>query len=151
MQINSVSGTLPSAVSNSSSAAPKPAKPAAAPAPQAASTVPPPVAQITPATPPPAAQATPAAPAARDPSSANPTGGAAPVQPAAPQAVSEAAASLVSQIYSTTVGGKSYSGSVEQSGGQYVISIPNVPGASASASTAQAAENALTLKIDILV
>ena len=71
--------------------------------------------------------------------------------PAAPQAASDAAASLVSQIYSTTVAGKSYSGNINQSGGQYVISIPNVPGATASASTAQAAENALTLKIDILV
>jgi hypothetical protein len=140
MQINSVSAALPSAVSSSSSTAPKPAKPAAAPAPQAASTVPPP-----------AAQATPAAPAPRATSSAKSTTGAAPVQPAAPQAASDAAASLVSQIYSTTVGGKSYSGSVEQSGGQYVVSIPNVPGATASASTAQAAENALTLKIDILV
>jgi hypothetical protein len=76
---------------------------------------------------------------------------AAPVQPAAPQAASDAAASLVSQIYSTTVAGKSYSGSINQSGGQYVISIPNVPGATASASTVRAAENALTLKIDILV
>jgi predicted RNase H-like HicB family nuclease len=57
----------------------------------------------------------------------------------------------VSQIYSTTVVAKSYSGSVEQSDGQYVVSIPNLPGATASAATAQAAENALTLKIDILV
>jgi len=80
-----------------------------------------------------------------------PTTGAAPVPPAAPQAASDADASLVSQIYSTTVGGKSYSSSVEQSNGQYVISIPNLPGATAAASTAQAAENALTLKIDILV
>jgi hypothetical protein len=141
MQINSVSAALPSAVSNSSSTAPKPAKPAAAPAPQAASTTPPP----------PAAKATSAAPATGGTSSAKSTGGAPPVQPAAPQAASAAAANLVSQIYSTTVSGKSYSGSIEQSGGQYVISIPNVPGATASASTAQAAENALTLKIDILV
>ena len=140
MQINSVSVALPSAVSNSSSTAPKPAKPAAAPAPQAAS-----------AASPPAAQATPAAPAPRATSSAKSATGAAPVQPAAPQAASAAAASLLSQTYSTTVGGKSYSGSVEQSGGQYVVSIPNVPGATASGSSAQAAENALTLKIDILV
>jgi hypothetical protein len=142
MQINSVSATLPIAVSNSSSTTPKPPKPAAAPAPQAAST---------PATPPPTGQSTSATPAPGGASSAKPATGAAPVQPAAPQAASAADASLVSQIYSTSVGGKSYSGSVEQSNGQYVISIPNLPGASASASTAQAAENALTLKIDILV
>ena len=140
MQINNVSAALPSAVSSSLATAPKPAKPAAAPAPQAASTAPPP----------PAAKATSATPATGDTASAK-SGGAAPVPPAAPQAASAAAASLVSQIYSTTVSGKSYSGSIEQSDGQYTISIPNVPGATASASTAQAAENALTLKIDILV
>jgi hypothetical protein len=140
MQINSVSAALPIAVSNSSSTTPKPPKAAAAPAPQAA-----------PAAPPPAAQATSAAPPPGGTSSAKPTTGAAPIPPAAPQAASDAAASLVSQIYSTSVAGKSYSGSVEQSNGQYVISIPNLPGATAAASTAQAAENALTLKIDILV
>jgi hypothetical protein len=140
MQINSVSAAQPNAASNLSSTAPKAAKPAAAPVQQAAST-----------TPAPATQTTSAAPAPVDASSAKPAGGSAAVQSSASQAASAAAANLVSQIYSTTVSGKSYSGSIEQSGGQYVISIPNLLGATASASTAKAAENALTLKIDILV
>ncbi|MGB6306202.1 MAG: hypothetical protein WBF89_00315 [Steroidobacteraceae bacterium] len=137
MQVNSVSATPPNTAGNASSTAPKPAKTAAAP--KAASAAPPPVAQTTSAAPAPANTSAKSAPAA------------APVQPTAPQAASDAAASLVSQIYSTSVGGKSYSGSVVQSDGQYEVSIPNLPGATASASTAQAAENALTLKIDILV
>jgi predicted RNase H-like HicB family nuclease len=49
------------------------------------------------------------------------------------------------------VGGKSYSGSVQLANGQYEVSVPNLPGASASGSTPQSAENALTRKIDILV
>jgi hypothetical protein len=138
MQVNSVSATPPSTAVSASSTARQPAKTATAPVPQAASAAPP-VAQTTSATPPPANTSVKSAPAA------------APVQPTAPQAASDAAASLVSQIYSTSVGGKSYSGSVVQSDGQYEVSIPNLPGATASASTAQAAENALTLKIDILV
>jgi predicted RNase H-like HicB family nuclease len=57
---------------------------------------------------------------------------------------------LLSQTYSTSVGGKSYSGSIQQSGGRYEISVPNLPGATASGSSLQAAENALNVKIDIL-
>ena len=53
--------------------------------------------------------------------------------------------------YSTTVAGKQYSGSVENSGGQYTASVPGLSGASASASSMQAAEDALTLRIDELV
>jgi hypothetical protein len=53
--------------------------------------------------------------------------------------------------YSTTVAGKQYSGSVEDSGGQYTASVSGLAGASASGSSAQAAENALTLRIDELV
>jgi len=53
--------------------------------------------------------------------------------------------------YSTTVAGKQYSGSVENSGGQYTASVPGLAGASASGSTMQAAEDALTLRIDELV
>jgi predicted RNase H-like HicB family nuclease len=56
----------------------------------------------------------------------------------------------VSQTYTTTVAGKSYSASIQESNGEYVISVPNVPGATATASTAQAAENALNIKIDVL-
>jgi len=58
---------------------------------------------------------------------------------------------LVSATYSTTVGGKSYSGSVqEQAGGQYVASVPNLPGATAGGSSIQAAEDNLGLVINIL-
>jgi hypothetical protein len=49
------------------------------------------------------------------------------------------------------VAGKQYSGSVEDSGGQYTASVSGLAGASASASSMQAAENALTLRIDELV
>jgi len=58
--------------------------------------------------------------------------------------------SLANSTYSTSVGGKSYSGSISQSNGQYEISVPNLPGASVTASSLQAAENALNIKIDIL-
>jgi predicted RNase H-like HicB family nuclease len=58
---------------------------------------------------------------------------------------------LISNTYSTSVGGKSYSGSISQSNGTYSISVPNLPGASASGSSLQAAESALNVKIDTLV
>jgi hypothetical protein len=53
--------------------------------------------------------------------------------------------------YSTTVGGKQYSGSVLESDGEYTASVPDVPGATASGSTEQAAENNLNARIDELV
>jgi predicted RNase H-like HicB family nuclease len=52
--------------------------------------------------------------------------------------------------YSTTAAGKSYSGSVEESGGEYEASVANMPGASASGSSIQSAENNLDIKIDTL-
>jgi predicted RNase H-like HicB family nuclease len=56
----------------------------------------------------------------------------------------------VSQTYTTTVAGKNYSASIQESNGEYVISVPNLPGATVTASTAQAAEDALNIKIDVL-
>jgi hypothetical protein len=53
--------------------------------------------------------------------------------------------------YSTTVGGKQYSGSVEESGGEYTASVSNLAGATASGSSIQSAENNLDMRIDILV
>jgi hypothetical protein len=53
--------------------------------------------------------------------------------------------------YSTTVGGKQYSGSVEDSGGEYTASVPSLSGATATGSSLTAAENNLTLRIDELV
>jgi predicted RNase H-like HicB family nuclease len=50
-----------------------------------------------------------------------------------------------------TLGGKQYSGSVEESGGVYTASVGNLPGASASGSSAQAAEDNLTMRINELV
>lgn len=57
--------------------------------------------------------------------------------------------SLVSS-YSTTVAGTHYSGSVEESGGEYTASVANLAGATASGSSVQAAENNLTVRIDAL-
>jgi predicted RNase H-like HicB family nuclease len=65
--------------------------------------------------------------------------------------VTSAAAALLSGVYSTTVGGKSYSGNIQQSQGTYEISVPNLPGASASGSSLEAAEIALNVRIDALV
>jgi predicted RNase H-like HicB family nuclease len=53
--------------------------------------------------------------------------------------------------FSTTVAGTHYSGSVEESAGEYVASVANLPGASASGSSATSAENNLTSRIDELV
>jgi predicted RNase H-like HicB family nuclease len=58
---------------------------------------------------------------------------------------------LESSTYSTSVGGKSYSASISQANGTYTLSVPNLPGASVSGSSLSAAENALNVKIDILV
>jgi hypothetical protein len=61
---------------------------------------------------------------------------------------------LVEQLisgYSTTVGGKQYSGSVEESDGEYTASVPNLAGATATRSIEQAAENNLHERIDELV
>jgi predicted RNase H-like HicB family nuclease len=53
--------------------------------------------------------------------------------------------------YSTTVGGKQYSGSVEESGGEYTASVPSLSGATATGSSLTAAENNLNNRIDELV
>jgi hypothetical protein len=50
--------------------------------------------------------------------------------------------------FSTTVGGKQYSGSVDESGGQYTASVSSLPGVSASGPSVIAAENALNNRID---
>jgi hypothetical protein len=58
--------------------------------------------------------------------------------------------SMVAAPYSAVAGGKSYPGSVEESAGVYVASVPDPPGASASGATAQIAENNLEMKLDEL-
>jgi len=51
---------------------------------------------------------------------------------------------------STTVAGKNYSESVEESGGTYVASVPSPPGRRASGSSIVSAENNLNIKLDTL-
>jgi hypothetical protein len=69
----------------------------------------------------------------------------------APAAASSATAALVSSTYSTSAGGKSYSANISQSNGTYTLSVSNLPGASVSGSSLNAAESALSVKIDTLV
>jgi hypothetical protein len=57
----------------------------------------------------------------------------------------------IAGTYSTTAGGKSYSGSVEESGDTYTVSVGAPPLATASGSSVQSAESNLTVKIDTLV
>ena len=80
---------------------------------------------------------------------------AAPARAATPNSSQSEAASaelqsLANPTYSTSVGGKSYSGNVSQANGVYEISVPNLPGSAVSASSLQAAENALNARIDLL-
>ena len=56
----------------------------------------------------------------------------------------------VAASYSVTIAGNNYSGSVEESGGVYIASVPNPPGASASGSSVESAENNLNIKLDTL-
>ncbi len=53
-------------------------------------------------------------------------------------------------VYSTTVGGKTYSVDVEQNSGEYTASVANLPGATSSGSSVEAAENNLSAVIDTL-
>lgn len=70
----------------------------------------------------------------------------------ATQSLSSAAEALQAAVYSTIVAGKNYSGSViEEVGGVYEASVPNVLGATATGSSIQAAENNLSVRINALV
>ena len=53
--------------------------------------------------------------------------------------------------FSTTVAGKHYSGSVQDTNGEYVATAAGLAGASASGSSLSSAENNLTTRIDELV
>jgi hypothetical protein len=72
---------------------------------------------------------------------------------AASAAEAQDTATLLAQstIYSTTVGGKSYSADVSLSSGQYVATVPELPGVSATGSTLLSAENNLNARIDVVV
>jgi len=65
-------------------------------------------------------------------------------------AVSSVQVVTVAASYSVTVAGKNYPGSVEKSGGVYIASVLNPPGASASGSSVESAENNLNLKLDAI-
>lgn len=65
--------------------------------------------------------------------------------------VAAAVASDTATVYTTTVAGEQYSGSVAESDGQYTASVPNLPDASATGTTQQTAENNLDIRIDELV
>jgi hypothetical protein len=52
--------------------------------------------------------------------------------------------------YSTTVAGKSYPGSVEESGGIYIASVPSPPGITATGPSVASAERNLNIKLDAL-
>lgn len=54
-------------------------------------------------------------------------------------------------VYTATIAGKLYSGSVSKSDGDYVASVPSVTGAIASGSSQQLAENNLNTRIDAIV
>jgi hypothetical protein len=69
---------------------------------------------------------------------------------------STASVSTVEQmigVYSTTVGGQQFAGTVADSNGVYTVSVPNIPGpgATASGTSEMAAENNLDTVIDELV
>ena len=71
-------------------------------------------------------------------------------------ASSASTASTVEQligVYSTTVGGQQYAGTVEETNGVYTASLPNIPGpgATASGTSEISAENNLDTVIDELV
>jgi len=99
-----------------------------------------------------------AAAPASSPKSAAPASSAPAAASAAPAAVphgggagSSASQNLITTTYSTTVAGKSYSGSIQQEPvGGYIASVPDLPGASASGSSLEAAENNLGTIIDAL-
>ncbi len=57
----------------------------------------------------------------------------------------------VVSAYSTSVGGKQYSGSVEESGGEYSAWVPNLARATVTGPSEQAAENNLYARINELV
>jgi hypothetical protein len=58
---------------------------------------------------------------------------------------------MVAGIFSTTIKGKNYSGSIEDSGNEYIGSVSNVPGASAAGPNVQFVEISLGQMVDTLV
>jgi hypothetical protein len=69
----------------------------------------------------------------------------------AAQAQSSADLLAQSLIYSANVGGKDYTADISLSAGQYVATVPDLPGISASGNTLQVAESNLSSRISVLV
>jgi len=67
-------------------------------------------------------------------------------------AQSQSTADLLAQslIYSANAGGKSYTADVSLSAGQYVATVPDLPGITASGNTVQVAESNLNSRISVL-
>jgi hypothetical protein len=67
-------------------------------------------------------------------------------------AQSQAVALLLAQstLYSATVAGKTYTADVGLASGQYLATVPDLPGLSASGSNRLVAENNLDSRIDLL-
>jgi len=70
---------------------------------------------------------------------------------AATASAAAASAEQMIGVYSTTVGGQQYSGTVEESDGVYTVSVQNIPYATATGANEMAAENNLNSAIDELV
>jgi hypothetical protein len=66
------------------------------------------------------------------------------------KSVSGAQTATVAASYSTTVGGRNYSASVQKSAGVYTASVPMPPGLSASGSSIESAEINLGIILDTL-
>jgi hypothetical protein len=71
-----------------------------------------------------------------------------PVASAASISASNVAQLLTDVAFSTTVGGKTYTGAVIASDGEYVASDPNLAGAQATGASVQVAENNAVARID---
>lgn len=57
---------------------------------------------------------------------------------------------VLAAVFTTTIAGKNYSGSVEQSNGVYIGTVPTLSNAHASGSNVESAENNLGAVIDML-
>jgi hypothetical protein len=67
-----------------------------------------------------------------------------------PSSTNSHATNALAASYLTTVAGKNYGGTVEESGGSYTASVPLPPGARASGPTIEIAENNLNIILDML-
>ncbi len=94
-------------------------------------------------------------PAATPATSASTAVAVTPVQNASSSAEVQNSPSLVQVTrlagsFSSTVSGKNYSESVEESGGVYIASVPAPPGLSASGGSVESAQHNLDIKLDAL-